>query len=101
MNEADEESLLRRFLLHIQVCKLSFCALSGNVLKHCLHAQELKPHIIVTYNGDRFDWPYVEMRCSKFKDLSLYTYLGMKGKSANGGNIHFQYLHYKYYIVSA
>ena len=40
----------------------------------------------MTYNGDRFDWPYVEMRCSKFKDLSLFSHLGIKGKSANGGN---------------
>ena len=28
------------------------------------HPQELQPQIIVTYNGDNFDWPYVEQRCS-------------------------------------
>lgn len=40
-NEADEYSLLRRFFDHIQ---------------------EVKPNIFVTYNGDSFDWPYVEAR---------------------------------------
>ena len=25
---------------------------------------QLRPHVIVTYNGDAFDWPYVDTRCS-------------------------------------
>lgn len=28
------------------------------------HINEVKPHIIVTYNGDFFDWPYVESRAA-------------------------------------
>jgi DNA polymerase epsilon subunit 1 len=56
-NERDEAAMLRRFLSHVQ---------------------ELKPHVIVTYNGDFFDWPYVEARCSKF-GMSLYTELGVRG----------------------
>ncbi len=26
------------------------------------HIQEVKPHIFVTYNGDFFDWPFIEAR---------------------------------------
>ena len=57
-NEATEEALLKKFLTHIQ---------------------ELQPHVVVTYNGDRFDWPYVEARCKLYKGLSLYYHLGIKG----------------------
>lgn len=57
MNEANEEALLRKFLTHVQ---------------------ELRPHVIVTYNGDKFDWPYVEARCRKYSYLSVYSYLGIK-----------------------
>eukprot|EP00727_Mastigamoeba_balamuthi_P002173 m51a1_g11953 putative dna polymerase epsilon catalytic subunit a (2223) ;mRNA; r:757795-765860 len=42
-NEPDEASLLRRFFSHIK---------------------ELKPHIYVTFNGDFFDWPFIEARAS-------------------------------------
>ena len=56
-NEKDEEAVLRKFVSHVQ---------------------ELKPHVIVTYNGDKFDWPYVETRCKKYAYLSLYKDLGMK-----------------------
>ncbi len=55
-NEKNEENLLRKFISHIQ---------------------ELKPHVIVTYNGDFFDWPFVETRCSKFR-ISLHKELGIK-----------------------
>ncbi|RKP05010.1 hypothetical protein THASP1DRAFT_10612, partial [Thamnocephalis sphaerospora] len=40
-NEPDEVSLLRRFFEHIE---------------------ELRPTVIATYNGDSFDWPFVEAR---------------------------------------
>ena len=40
-NEADETALLRRFFDHIR---------------------ELRPNVIVTFNGDFFDWPFVETR---------------------------------------
>ncbi|KAI8052820.1 hypothetical protein BDF22DRAFT_633316 [Syncephalis plumigaleata] len=40
-NEPDEASLLRRFFEHIE---------------------ELRPTVLATYNGDSFDWPFVEAR---------------------------------------
>jgi DNA polymerase epsilon subunit 1 len=58
MNEKNEEAVLRKFLTHVQ---------------------ELKPHVVVTYNGDFFDWPYVEARCGKYAGLSVYKHLGVKG----------------------
>ncbi|KAJ3127228.1 DNA polymerase epsilon catalytic subunit [Nowakowskiella sp. JEL0407] len=44
-NENDEKALLRRFFDHIQ---------------------ETRPNIFVTYNGDFFDWPFVETRAKHF-----------------------------------
>ena len=41
INSADEGALLRYFIQHLQ---------------------ELRPQIYVTYNGDFFDWPFVETR---------------------------------------
>lgn len=40
-NEPNEEALIRRFFEHVQ---------------------EIRPQIFVTYNGDFFDWPFVEAR---------------------------------------
>ena len=54
-NEPDEEALLKRFLAH---CK------------------ELKPNIFVTYNGDFFDWPFIDTRCEIY-GISLEKELGM------------------------
>ncbi|XP_076438241.1 DNA polymerase epsilon catalytic subunit A-like [Babylonia areolata] len=42
-NEPDEAALIHKFFEHIQ---------------------ETKPHIFVTYNGDFFDWPFVETRAA-------------------------------------
>ncbi|KAL8598378.1 hypothetical protein ACOMHN_032655 [Nucella lapillus] len=42
-NEPDEAALIHKFFEHIQ---------------------EVKPHIFVTYNGDFFDWPFVETRAA-------------------------------------
>ena len=63
MNEANEEAMLRKFLSHIQ---------------------ELRPHVIVTYNGDFFDWPYLDARCSKYANMSLYKQLGIRSSSLPG-----------------
>jgi DNA polymerase epsilon subunit 1 len=53
-NEADEKALLERFFAHIQ---------------------EVKPSIFVTYNGDNFDWPFVEARCSHH-GINMYAMIG-------------------------
>jgi DNA polymerase epsilon subunit 1 len=42
-NEPDEKALIERFFLHIK---------------------EARPTVIATYNGDFFDWPFVETRAS-------------------------------------
>ena len=42
-NEANEQALLQKFFDHIL---------------------DVKPHIFVTYNGDFFDWPFVEARAT-------------------------------------
>lgn len=41
MNEQDEHATISRFFEHIR---------------------EVRPHIMATYNGDFFDWPFVERR---------------------------------------
>jgi len=42
ISEADEKAMLLRFFTHIQM---------------------VRPAIFVTYNGDSFDWPYIDERC--------------------------------------
>lgn len=54
--------------------------------KFVSHVQELRPHVIVTYNGDKFDWPYVETRCKKYSYLNLYTSLGIRSTIQSGSS---------------
>lgn len=60
-NEPNEEALLNRFFDHIN---------------------EIKPHIFVTYNGDFFDWPFVEARAGVY-GLSMFQEIGFS-KSKDG-----------------
>ncbi|XP_022098482.1 DNA polymerase epsilon catalytic subunit A-like [Acanthaster planci] len=60
-NEADEPCLLQRFIDHIL---------------------EVRPNIIVTYNGDSFDWPFVEARC-KVHNIDMFREIGFQ-KDAQG-----------------
>ena len=53
-NEADEVALLRRFFDHIR---------------------DSKPSIIVTYNGDYFDWPFVEARAA-IHGINMFAEIG-------------------------
>eukprot|EP01135_Chromosphaera_perkinsii_P002657 Nk52_evm25s226 gene=Nk52_evmTU25s226 len=53
-NEQNEEQLLRRFFEHIQ---------------------SVKPTIIVTFNGDSFDWPFVEAR-AKCYNINMAEEIG-------------------------
>ena len=55
-NEATEEDLIRRFLSHYR---------------------ELRPQIVVTYNGDFFDWPFLEQRAAVY-GLDIRTELGVE-----------------------
>ncbi|KAI8349205.1 hypothetical protein EDC96DRAFT_308837 [Choanephora cucurbitarum] len=54
-NEEDEEAVLRRFFEHIQ---------------------EARPTIFVTYNGDFFDWPFVEGR-AKAHGIDMFQEIGV------------------------
>ncbi|KAJ8327871.1 DNA polymerase epsilon catalytic subunit [Batrachochytrium dendrobatidis] len=59
-NEQDEASLLGRFIEHIQVSR---------------------PTVFVTYNGDFFDWPFVEDRC-KVHNIDLFMEIGFSKDSS-------------------
>jgi DNA polymerase epsilon subunit 1 len=54
-NERNEEALIRRFFSHYR---------------------EIKPQIVVTYNGDFFDWPFLEAR-AKVHGLDMEKNLGI------------------------
>ncbi|KAJ1654851.1 DNA polymerase epsilon catalytic subunit [Dispira simplex] len=53
-NERNERALLRRFLEHFQ---------------------EAKPTVVATYNGDMFDWPFVEAR-ARVHGINLFQEIG-------------------------
>ncbi|KAI9789585.1 MAG: DNA polymerase epsilon catalytic subunit [Candelina submexicana] len=55
-NEPDEKAVLERFFLHIK---------------------EAKPTVIATYNGDFFDWPFVEARASVL-GIDMYQEIGFR-----------------------
>ncbi|KAG0248938.1 DNA polymerase epsilon catalytic subunit [Mortierella polycephala] len=55
-NEPTEEDCLRRFFQHVQ---------------------EVKPTVFVTYNGDFFDWPFLEAR-SKIHGIDMFHEIGVK-----------------------
>ncbi|OQS07825.1 DNA polymerase epsilon catalytic subunit [Thraustotheca clavata] len=60
-NASNEKELLRRFFDHVA---------------------EINPHIFVTYNGDFFDWPFVETRAS-FHGINMANEIGIS-KDRNG-----------------
>lgn len=55
-NEPDEKALLERFFEHIQ---------------------EAKPSVIATFNGDFFDWPFVEKRAA-IHGIDMHTEIGFQ-----------------------
>ncbi len=63
LNELTEEALIRRFLTEFQ--------------KHA-------PQIVVTYNGDFFDWPFLERRAAEY-GLDLRREIGFYNAAANTG----------------
>lgn len=58
-NEPNERAVLERFFAHIK---------------------EARPTVIATYNGDFFDWPYVETRAS-VNGIDMYHEIGWKKDS--------------------
>ena len=65
VNEANEEETLRRFFEH---CK------------------ELRPNIYVTYNGDYFDWPFIEKRATLL-GMSMAAELGIRANRAGSTEV--------------
>ena len=55
-NEPDEKAVIERFFLHIK---------------------EARPTVIATYNGDFFDWPFVEARASVV-GIDMYQEIGFR-----------------------
>lgn len=55
-NEPNEKALIERFFLHVK---------------------EARPTVIATYNGDFFDWPFVETRAS-VNGIDMYQEIGWK-----------------------
>ncbi|KKF94147.1 DNA polymerase epsilon catalytic subunit A [Ceratocystis platani] len=58
-NEPNERALIERFFEHIKISR---------------------PTVIATYNGDFFDWPYVEARAA-FNGIDMYQEIGWKRDS--------------------
>ena len=54
----------------------------ATIMKFFDHVKELKPHVIVTYNGDFFDWPFVDNRAKKY-GLDMKTEIGFQKISQN------------------
>ncbi|KNC54094.1 DNA polymerase [Thecamonas trahens ATCC 50062] len=61
-NEADEKALLVKFFEHIQ---------------------RVKPTLYVTYNGDFFDWPYIDTRATAH-GISMYDEIGVATRQGSG-----------------
>ncbi|KAF4585906.1 DNA polymerase epsilon [Ophiocordyceps camponoti-floridani] len=55
-NEPNEKAVIERFFLHVK---------------------EARPTVIATYNGDFFDWPFVEARAS-INGIDMYQEIGWK-----------------------
>ena len=49
-----------------------------------LHIQQLRPHIVVTYNGDNFDFPYVQKRC-EVHAIDLNAEIGFDTSAGDNG----------------
>ncbi|KAI9797963.1 MAG: DNA polymerase epsilon catalytic subunit [Piccolia ochrophora] len=58
-NESDEKAVLERFFEHIK---------------------EARPTVIATYNGDFFDWPFIEARASVL-GIDMYQEIGFRKNS--------------------
>ncbi|XP_049530617.1 DNA polymerase epsilon catalytic subunit 1 [Anopheles darlingi] len=57
----------------------------GLLQKFFDHILDVKPHIFVTYNGDFFDWPFVEARAAVY-ELDMRREIGFSKVNARDGN---------------
>uniref|UniRef100_A0A182JCC0 DNA polymerase epsilon catalytic subunit n=1 Tax=Anopheles atroparvus TaxID=41427 RepID=A0A182JCC0_ANOAO len=57
----------------------------GLLQKFFDHILDVKPHIFVTYNGDFFDWPFVEARAAVY-DLDMRREIGFAKVNGRDGN---------------
>ena len=96
-NEENEMQLIQRFFDHIRevnflvfkcylyvliyiasechIKQQSFDVYVVNVFN--LYNLQIRPHIFVTYNGDFFDWPFVEARAG-FHGLDMHREIGFQ-----------------------
>lgn len=47
------------------------------------HMREVKPNIYVTYNGDFFDWPFIEAR-ARHHGMRMHDEIGFKHNEQQG-----------------
>ena len=84
-NEENELALLRRFLDHIKEVKVShfissFCS---PYIRHISYSPQLgwisplQPTVFVTYNGDFFDFPFIDARMKKY-NISIEEEIGIQ-----------------------
>lgn len=48
------------------------------------HIQRVQPNILVTYNGDHFDWPFIEVRAASY-GLSISEEIGFSRQKGTAG----------------
>jgi DNA polymerase epsilon subunit 1 len=68
-NEKTEASMINRFFTHIQ---------------------QVQPLIMVSYNGDKFDWPYLEKR-AELNGVDMSEVIGMKKSTGAGGESEYMF----------
>ena len=51
------------------------------------HVLEVRPHIFVTYNGDFFDWPFIEARAA-IHGMDMEREIGFAKGGGGGDNEH-------------
>ncbi|EGG20436.1 putative DNA polymerase epsilon subunit A [Cavenderia fasciculata] len=49
------------------------------LVKFFSHVRQIRPHIFVTYNGDSFDWPFIEAR-ALVHGLDMFREIGVRNK---------------------
>lgn len=76
-NEKDEAALIRKFFDHFLQVNSTF---KLNLIR--IIFLQVRPNIVVTYNGDFFDWPFVEAR-AKIRGFNMEREIGFSKDSAD------------------